>query len=292
MRSDILSVDTSLRIDQAVLPHPFRIATVVLLLLLARMADAQEASRRDPVRSAPGSAKTFRDHLADGQPCAACPDMVVVPAGSFVMGSPANEEGRGENEDPQHKVMLAVPFAVGQFAVTFQQWDACVAAGGCNAYRPYDITQTRGNLPVIDVNRSDAKADAAWLSTRTGKSYRLLTEAEGEYVTRAGTTTPFWWGSSISKGRANYDSSYGLAGFAPVQRTAPVDAYAPNSWGPYQVHGNIWEWTEDCWNNDYLGAPTDGSAWTAGDCSIGVLRGGSWDREWRCYGRAAMTSRQ
>jgi formylglycine-generating enzyme required for sulfatase activity len=281
MRSGILNADMSLRIGQAVLAHLFRIVTVVSMILIARMADAQETSRRDPALSAPGSVKTFRDHLADGQPCAACPDMVVVPAGSFVMGSPANEEGRGENEGPQHKVILVAPFAVGRFAVTFHQWDACVADGGCNGYKPYDISQTRGNLPAIDVNRSDAKAYAAWLSKRTGKSYRLLTEAEREYVTRAGTTTPFWWGSSISKGRANYDSSYGLAGFAPVQRTVPVDTYAPNPWGLYQVHGNIWEWTEDCWNNSYLGAPTDGSAWTAGDCSIGVLRGGSWDREWR-----------
>jgi formylglycine-generating enzyme required for sulfatase activity len=213
-----------------------RIVGVVVTVLLVRMPHAQEMSRHDPTLStSPGSGQTFRDYLASGQLCAVCPEMVVVPAGTFVMGSPESEEGRGDNEGPQHEIIFAVPFAVGRFAVTFHEWDACFAEGGCNGYRPYDISQTRGNLPVIDVNRSDAKAYAAWLSKRTGKSYRLLAEAEREYVTRAGTTTPFWWGSSISKGRANYNAGFGLAGFAPVQRTVPVDTYKslgplPSAW--------------------------------------------------------------
>jgi formylglycine-generating enzyme required for sulfatase activity len=247
--------------------HPVRIEAVALTVLVARMPHAQDMI--DPALVAsPGSGQIFRDHLVDGQPCVTCPDMVVVPAGTFVMESPESEEGRGDNEGPQQKVSIAMPFAVGRFAVTFHQWDACIAEGGCNGYRPYDISQKRGNLPVIDVNRSDARAYAAWLSKRTGKSYRLLAEVEREYVTRAGATTPFWWGSAISKGRANYNAGFGLAGFATVQRSVPVDTYGRNPWGLYQVHGNIWEWTEDCWNNDYVGAPTDGSAWTTGDCSI------------------------
>jgi formylglycine-generating enzyme required for sulfatase activity len=252
----------------------------VVLLIVGTMAAADKTLRRDPALSVtPGSSRTFRDLLADGQPCAACPEMVVVPGGAFMMGSPLSEEARGDNEGPQHEVVIALPFAVGRFAVTFEQWDACVALGGCNGYRPYDISQVRGNWPVIDVNRNDAEGYCAWLSKRTGKSYRLPTEAEREYVTRAGTTTPFWWGSSITKGQANYDVSFDLSGFASVQRTVPVDSYAPNLWGLYQVHGNVWEWVEDCWNSSYLGAPTDGSAWTTGKCKIGVLRGGSWTRE-------------
>jgi formylglycine-generating enzyme required for sulfatase activity len=171
-----------------------RIVGAVVTVLLVRMPHAQEMSRHDPALStSPGSGQTFRDYLANGQLCTICPEMVVVPAGTFVMGSPESEEGRGDNEGPHNEIIFAVPFAVGRFAVTFHEWDACFADGGCNGYRPYDISQIRGNLPVIDVNRSDAKAYAAWLSKRTGKSYRLLAEAEREYVTRAGTTTPFWF---------------------------------------------------------------------------------------------------
>jgi formylglycine-generating enzyme required for sulfatase activity len=126
--------------------------------------------------------------------CENCPEMVVVPSGSFTMGSPASEEGRGNEEGPQHSVTLAKPFAVGRFAVTFDEWDACVADGGCNGHRPDDKGWGRGRQPVINVSWADAKAYVAWLSRKTGKPYRLLSEAEREYVTRAGTTTPFWWG--------------------------------------------------------------------------------------------------
>ena len=256
----------------------------VVLLAVAHLA-AAELSSRDPARSvAPGSGQVFRDLRGDGQPCPICPDMVVVPAGNFMMGSPPKEEARGDSEGPQHEVSIVAPFAVGRFAVTFEEWDACATHGGCNGYRPYDVSQVRGRRPVIDVNRNDAKAYAAWLSARTGRHYRLLSEAEREYVTRAGTTTPFWWGSSISKSQANYNVGFGLTS---AQRTVPVDTYAANPWGLYQVHGNVWEWVQDCWNNTYRGAPTDGSAWTTGDCSIGVLRGGSWDRDGR-YLRSAF----
>ena len=252
----------------------------VVLLAMTHAAKGEETLTPDPALSvAPGSGRTFRDLLTDGQPCAACPDMVVVPGGTFMMGSPLSDEARGDDEGPQHKVVIALPFAVGRFAVTFEQWDACVALGGCDGYRPYDISQARGNRPVIDVNRNDAEGYVAWLSKRTGKGYRLPTEAEREYVTRAGTTTPFWWGSSISTGQANYQVRFDLSGFESVQRTVPVDHYAPNPWGLYQVHGNVWEWVEDCWNGSYLGAPTDGSAWMTGNCKLGVLRGGSWTRE-------------
>ena len=132
---------------------------------------------------------------------------------------------------------------------------------------------------MIKVSWDDAKEYAAWLSRKMGKTYRLLSEAEREYVTRAGTTTPFWWGSSISTSQANYDGSSTYGGGAQGefrQKTLPVDSFQPNPWGLYQVHGNVGEWVEDCWNESYQGAPSDGSAWTSGDCSQRVLRGGAW----------------
>jgi formylglycine-generating enzyme required for sulfatase activity len=211
--------------------------------------------------------------------CDTCPEMVVVPAGSFAMGSPASEPQREGDEDPQHRVTFARPFAVGKFAVTFAEWDACVADRGCND-KPDDRGWGRGKRPVIDINWSEAKAYVAWLSRKTGKNYRLLSEAEREYVTRAGTTTPFWFGSSISTSQANYDGNdtYGSGSKGEYrQKTLPVDSFKPNPWGLHQVHGNVSEWTEDCWNDSYSGAPADGSAWAAGDCSRRVLRGGSWN---------------
>ena len=211
--------------------------------------------------------------------CATCPEMIVVPAGSFTMGSPTSEVLREFNEGPQHAVIFARQFAVGHFALTFDEWDACAADGGCKGYKPFDQGFGRGRRPVIFVSWDDAKEYTAWLSRKTGKAYRLLSEAEREYVTRAGTTTPFWWGSSISTNQANYNGSSTYGGGAQGefrQKTMPVDSFQPNPWGLYQVHGNVGEWVEDCWNESYQGAPSDGSAWTSGDCSQRVLRGGTW----------------
>src|SRR5262249_37660295 len=123
--------------------------------------------------------------------CGACPEMVVMPAGSFMMGSPANEAKREGDEGPQHRVSFAKAFAVGRFAVTFDEWDACVADRGCSGYRPSDQNWGRGRRPVIHVSWDDAQAYVSWVSRKTGKTYRLLSEAEREYVTRAGTSTPF-----------------------------------------------------------------------------------------------------
>lgn len=222
---------------------------------------------------------SFRD-------CETCPEMVVMPAGSFTMGSPPNEPGRSfivglpsepkvDVEGPQHSVTFARPFAVGKFAVTFAEWDACAADGGCNSYRPDDWQWGRGKQPVINVSWNDAKAYVVWLRRKSGKPYRLLSEAEREYVTRAGTTTPYWWGTAITPQQANYKT----APFVPYskQRTQPVDAFEPNPWGLYQVHGNVYDWVEDCWNDGYLGTPADGSAWTDGACLRHVIRGGCFD---------------
>ncbi len=215
----------------------------------------------------PGSGESFKD-------CPNCSEMVVVPAGSFVMGSPESELG-------QHRVRIARPFAVGRFAVTFAEWDACEADGGCGGYMPGDEGWGRDDRPVINVSWNDAKEYVEWLSKKTGKTYRLLSEAEREYVTRAGTTTPFWWGSSITTDQANYDGSVVLFGGGGQkgedrQKTLPVKSFEPNPWGLYQVHGNVWEWVEDCWNENYHNAPADGSANTTGDCGRRVFRGGSW----------------
>jgi len=212
--------------------------------------------------------------------CEKCPELVVVPAGSFTMGSPATEVGRLDNEGPQHLVTFKRQFAVGKFAVTFDEWDACVADGGCNGYRPGDRGWHRGRQPAINVSWNDAKSYAAWLSKKTAKTYRLLSESEREYAARAATTTPFWWGSSISTKQANYDGSYAYGSGAKGEyrgKTMPVDAFAPNPWGLYQVHGNAYDWVEDCYHDNYMGASSDGSAWISGDCNIRVLRGGSWD---------------
>jgi formylglycine-generating enzyme required for sulfatase activity len=220
----------------------------------------------------PGAGRTeyFKD-------CPTCPEMVAVPKGSFTMGSPPNEPQRVENE-AQVRITIAAPFAVGKYSVTFDEWDTCVANGGCNGYKPDDQGWGRSKHPVINVNWDDAKAYVSWLSRKTGKSYRLLSEAEREYVTRAGTTTPFWWGSSITSKQANRPESFSYKedskGYG--QRTLPVDNFEANPWGLYQVHGNVYEWTEDCWNESNAGNPGDGSARASGDCSVRVIRGGSW----------------
>lgn len=157
---------------------------------------------RDTVESlVPGSGKWAKD-------CSACPEMVVVPAGSFTMGSPASEVGHLTSEAPQHTVTIAKPFAVGRFAVTFDEWDACVADGSCNGYKPDDHGWGRGRRPVINVSSEDAKTFLDWLSRKTGKPHRLLSESEREYVTRAGTTTAYWWGNTISTDKANYDGTF------------------------------------------------------------------------------------
>jgi formylglycine-generating enzyme required for sulfatase activity len=226
-----------------------------------------------------GSDEAALKQKAAFKECDKCPEMIVVPPGSFLMGSNENGPQRAPAESSRHKVTFAHPFAVGRFAVTFEEWDACVADGGCNGYKPWDNGWGRGKHPVINVSWSDARSYVAWLSARTGKPYRLLSEAEREYVARAGTTSAFWWGASISRRQANYEektSQDKASKGSPGQRTMPVDSYQPNPWGFYQVHGNIWEWVEDCLNDDYAGAPTDGTAWLTGHCDRRVLRGGSW----------------
>jgi formylglycine-generating enzyme required for sulfatase activity len=207
-----------------------------------------------------------------------CPELVVIPAGSFVMGSPATEEGRSPDEGPQHEVTFARPFALGRYPVTFDEYDHFCAE--TRREKPPDRDWGRGRRPAINVSWEDAKAYVEWLSEHTGQGYRLPSEAEWEYACRAGTTTPFWTGETIGTERANYNGNYtygrGRKGEYRVQ-TTPVGTFEANPWGLHDMHGNVWEWCEDCCNDSYKGAPDDGSAWTAGDCRRRVLRGGSWN---------------
>jgi formylglycine-generating enzyme required for sulfatase activity len=212
---------------------------------------------------------TFRECASN------CPEMVVLPAGGFMMGSPGTEAGR---EGPQHKVTIGHPFAVAKFDVTFADWDACVAVGGCPSPKEGRAIDAgwgpgRGQKPVTYVSWEDAKAYAAWLSTMTGKTYRLLTEAEWEYAARGGTTTAYFWGDEIGKGNANCD---GCGSQWDKLQASPVGSFKPNAFGLYDMAGNVMQWVEDCWHEDYNGAPSDGSAWIRGECTFRVARGGNY----------------
>jgi len=202
--------------------------------------------------------------------CDRCPEMIVVPAGSFLMGSPANELGRSANEGPQHKVTIARQFAVGRYALTFEEWDACVADGGCKGYKP-DDRWGRGRQPVMNTSWRDAWAYLAWLSAKTGGSYRLLSEAEYEYATRAGSVTAYPWGSDVGSGNANCSGCGSQRSYV-----APVGSFPPNKFGLYDMVGNLDEWTDDCYHDNYGGAPVDGSVWGGLDCPH-VARGGAWN---------------
>jgi formylglycine-generating enzyme required for sulfatase activity len=194
-----------------------------------------------------------------------------VPAGEFMMGSPEEEAGHQMDEEPQHRVVFAKPFAVSKFVVTFDQWDACMAAGGCT-WRPPDNEMGRGISAVINVSWDDARQYVAWFSRMTSKTYRLPTEAEFEYAARAGTQTAFFWGDEIGNGNAN---CAGCGSKWDNRETSPAGSFKPNAFGLYDMHGNVSEWTEDCVHGNYNVAPQDGSAWMAdGDCSHRVIRGG------------------
>jgi formylglycine-generating enzyme required for sulfatase activity len=209
-----------------------------------------------------------------------CPEMVVLPAGSFEMGSPQTDRQARPNEFPQHLVSIAKPFAVSKYEVTFADWDACVAGGGCNGYKPNDQGWGRGRQPVIDVSWPNAQQYVAWLSLVTGKTYRLLSEAEYEYAARGGTTTEYPWGDDIKlNGQAMADCN-SCGSKWDNRQAAPVGSFPPNKFGLYDMAGNVWEWTEDCAEHDYSGAPADGLAWLAddtGQCNNRVVRGGSWN---------------
>ena len=197
-------------------------------------------------------------------------EMVSIPGGTFRMG---DLSGDGDDDElPVHTVTVP-DFRMGKYEVTFSQWDSCVADGGCGGYYPDDEGWGRGNRPVINVSWDDAQLFIDWLNDKTGGNFRLPTEAEWEYAAKAGSTTLYSWGNNIGHNLANCD---GCGSRWDDDRTAPVGSFSANAWGLHDMHGNVWEWVHDCWNDSYVGAPTDGSAWTQGGCGQRVARSAAW----------------
>ena len=238
---------------------------------LRRYPNSREASAASERLAASFGTFVEKGGIGVGRDCPECPEMVVVPAGSFMMGSRDGDS----DEQPVHEVAIGAPFAAGKYEVTFAEWDACARNGGCR--QGWGVAKDqgwgRGRRPVIRVNWNDAQRYAQWLSRKTGKSYRLLSESEWEYAARAETETTYSWGDGIGVNRAN---CIGCVSQRGDSGTAPVGSFEANAWGLHDMHGNVWEWVEDCWNDSYAGAPADGSAWLTDNCGGRVLRGGSW----------------
>lgn len=206
---------------------------------------------------------------ASTRDCPDCPEMVRVPGGTFRMG---DESGDGNPDElPVHTVKVPA-FFLGKYEITFHEWDACVHAGKCDAEYVLDEGWGRGRRPLINVNWDEAQDYLRWLSKKSGKTYRLPSEAEWEYAARAGTQTPYPWGDEMAAGVGICYSECG----EEAEKTAPVGSAKRNAFGLHDLHGNVWEWLQDCWNESYAGAPADGSAWVTGDCSRRVARGGGW----------------
>ncbi|MCY3770353.1 MAG: formylglycine-generating enzyme family protein [Gammaproteobacteria bacterium] len=229
--------------------------------------------------------ETARSELDVGkifQECEQCPEMVVVPSGRYPMGKPTHELGwahDGYSVHPVRQVSIPEAFAVSRHEVTFAEWDACVAQGGCDAYRPDDMGWGRGHRPVINVSWTDAKAFVDWLGNKTGHPYRLLSESEWEYVARAGTLTAFHTGDRITTDEANFNGTYTYNGSSQGifrKQTIEVGSFPANGYDLHDMHGNVSEWVEDCFQGGDSGTSSDGTARITGDCTGRVLRGGSW----------------
>ncbi len=212
-----------------------------------------------PIPVAYRTGDTFSD-------CSACPQMVALPAGAFMMGSPASEAGRGRDEGPQRQVTISA-FALSKTEITFAQWDACLAGGGCNGYSPNDGGWGRGSRPVSNVSWNDIQAYIAWLNSQAaGARYRLATEAEWEYAARAGATDAYAFGPRVTATQATFRAN----------ETSPVGEHEANAWGLFDMHGNVGEWVEDCYAASYENAPTDGAAMESETCARRVYRGGGF----------------
>ena len=239
-------------------PAPTLRATGADATVHATATHAEDGTR---ARATPGS--TFRDRLrSDGEG----PMMVVVPAGRLCMG---DTSGMLCPHDENRAVTISAPFALSVHEVTFADYDRFTYPN-----QVQDEGWGRGHRPAINVSWNDAQDYVAWLSAQTGERYRLPSEAEWEYAARAGTAkTLYHWGDGIGTNRANCD---GCGSRWDNKQTSPAGSFASNAFGVHDMHGNVWEWVEDCWNNSHSGRPADGSAWTAGDCTRRVLRGGAW----------------
>lgn len=222
-----------------------------------------------PAAAAPAAEKTVAHAptAVESKDCAGCPVMIAIPAGSFTMGNNTGDP----SERPPHHVAIGAPFAIGKYEVTFEQWNACVAANACP--RLSSENNAGKNAPARDISWDDAQLYVKWLTKTTGKPYRLPTEAEWEYADRAGTTTQYWWGDQMRKGDANCKGCGD-----PWHQEGPenVGSFAPNPYGLYDMNGSVWEWVSDCWHSSYKGAPVDGRVWDEPNCDMRVIRGGSW----------------
>jgi formylglycine-generating enzyme required for sulfatase activity len=258
-------------------------------ILLTKLSPAQQPPNKPTVVAQPQIeiytvGRSFRDCRDNS-----CPEMVVMPSGSFLMGSPENEQNRGRDEGPQHLATIAYRVAIGKYEVTFEEWDACSTAGAC-IQRPGDNGWGRGRQPVINVSWDDAQQYVHWLSNKTGKQYRLPSETEWEYAARAGTNTPFFTGQRLTINQANFDPSFdwntyyrrsGINQELARQKPLAVGSFAPNAFGLYDMHGNVSEWVQDCYQPNYNDISKDGSAFDKATCNIRVVRGGSWGSvEW------------
>jgi formylglycine-generating enzyme required for sulfatase activity len=294
-----------------------RIAELAAQKQAEAMAQAEERARTQAAAKPKEAPRTTLRPGSVFQDCADCPRMVVIPAGEFTMGSPAAEAGRGVDEGPQRQVSFAQPFALGRSEVTVAEFrrfaeesgyrtdaERDTRALGCSGFvytapsaagpgaqavtswRSPGLAQAESH-PVLCVSWNDARAYAQWLSARTGKRYRLPSEAEWEYAARAGSVSARYWGDDPAQACrfANVadQSRFETWGFGQRHEctdghyfTAPAGGYSPNRFGLHDMLGNVWEWNEDCWNASYTGAPADGSAWLSGDCAQRVTRGGSW----------------
>ena len=305
------------------------VVIIILLAILVRLVGffAQKAKRRrklqdDPEAKPPGTARTGYSKLlwrllgmvfvllvgvavwwqakeailVVEEEARLAGEMVTIPGGTFLMG---DLSGKGDDDErPVHKVTV-VSFELGKYEVTFSQWEACVADGGC-LHLPDDAGWGRDNRPVINVSWDDIQQFIVWLNAKTDGGYRLPTESEWEYAARAGRVTEYSWGDNIREDGGIWANCVDCGSEWDGDRTASVGRFLSNAWGLHDMHGNVWEWVEDCWNDSYGGAPVDGSAWEllrrtglfgkpayggapvdgsaweSGDCSQRVIRGGSW----------------
>ena len=255
----------------------------------APVQEPKPATQPRPAVAAPKNAIASMAPQSTFQDCPGCPTMVVLPAGSFAMGALATDNGNAW-EGPSHTVTIAKPFGIGQHEVTAAEWRTCVEAKGCAPAVPGPATGDPSKAPVVSVNWADANAYAAWLTNTTGRRYRLPSEAEWEYAIRSKSTTARYWGGDRTK-----QCVYGNGADQSAMRAdpklepaavkecddgyavlAPVGTFRANAWGLYDMAGNAWEWTLDCWKDGYAGAPTDGSALQTPACDKRVIRGGSW----------------
>jgi formylglycine-generating enzyme required for sulfatase activity len=226
----------------------------------AKAAPASE-EEATPIARGEGAAKgEFKD-------CPACPKLISLSAGAFTMGSNSSDP----SEKPAHRVTLGKPFAIGKYEVTVEEWNACVEASACQRMGQYASPNPKA--PIRDVSWDDAQQYLKWLSTTSGKKYRLPSEAEWEYAARGGTATRYWWGDQMATGKANCKECG-----PPWEIEGPANAgsFAANPFGLFDMNGSVWEWVGDCWHNSYKEAPNDGSVWDQANCNARVIRGGSW----------------